>query len=359
MKSVKVNLGSRSYRILIGVDLGDIGKALRTVSLSGRIMIVTNPRVDKLYSGQIGLSLKAAGFVVFKTVISEGERFKSQVSANRIYQQCLRYGLDRNSTILALGGGVIGDLAGFAASSYLRGINFVQVPTTLLAQVDSSVGGKVGINLPGGKNLIGAFYQPKLVYIDLKVLKTLPAREFANGLAEVIKYGMIYDKHFFAFLEKNMTKNRQADILEKVVTRSCAIKALVVTKDEREKNLRAILNFGHTIGHALEGAAAYKGFTHGEAVAVGMVGAAIIANNVGLADSNLEKKLSSLLVRAGLPVSAKGQGLAWKKLLGFMQKDKKVINERIRFILPLAIGKVTVEDSVPLQVIRQAIAELS
>jgi 3-dehydroquinate synthase len=370
MQTVRVNLKERSYRIMVGVDLSGIGKTMRDLNLGGKVMIVTNPRVGRFYLPKVEQSLKNSGFSVFKVIIADGERYKSQESANKIYAQCLKNDFDRKSTIVALGGGVIGDLAGFAAATFMRGINLVQVPTTLLAQVDSSVGGKVGVNLPDGKNMVGAFYQPKVVYADLKTLQTLPAKEFAHGLAEVIKYGVIYDAGLFAFLEKNIAQIKKLDeaVLQKVISRCCEIKATVVALDEREKNLRAILNFGHTLGHALEGLTCYKKYKHGEAVAIGMVGAVKIAVSLQMAaaegeprqgrDGSLETRLKALLMKAGLPVSIKGIKLSWPVFLRFMQHDKKALAGNVRFVLPLAVGKVKIVDTVPLSVIKNTVAYL-
>ncbi len=361
MKKVKVNLKERSYNIIVRADLAKIGSSLRALKIGQKVMIVTNPKVGHWYLPQVEQSLKKAGFTVNCTMIPDGERYKSQESANKVYARCLQYGLDRGGTILALGGGVIGDLAGFAAATFMRGINLVQVPTTLLAQVDSSVGGKVGINLPDGKNMVGAFYQPKLVYTDLKTLRTLPAKEFSHGLAEVIKYGVIYDASLFAYLEKNIGRLKKLDetVLQKVISRCCAIKARVVALDEKEKNLRAILNFGHTIGHALEGITRYKKYKHGEAVAIGMIGAARIAECLKLNAEGISGRMEKLLIKAGLPVQVKGVKLVWADFLRFMQHDKKVLAGNIRFVLPVAIGKVKIIDTVPLPVIKEVINSLS
>ncbi|MDD5131686.1 MAG: 3-dehydroquinate synthase [bacterium] len=361
MRTVKVNLKDRSYKILVGADLSKLGSAMRALKLGRQVMIVTNPRVGRWYLAKVEKSLEQNGYSVYHTIIPDGERYKSQESANKIYAKCLRSGFDRGGTILALGGGVIGDLAGFAAATFLRGISLVQVPTTLLSQVDSSVGGKVAVNLPDGKNMIGAFYQPKLVYTDLKTLQTLPAKEFANGLAEVIKYGIIYDKRLFAYLEKNILciKKLDAAILEKVISRCCEIKARVVALDEREKNLRAILNFGHTFGHALEGITQYKKYKHGEAVAIGMVGAAKIAECLKLNAEEITDRLEKLLKEAELPVSIRGIKISWADYLRFMRHDKKVLAGKIRFVLPVEIGKVKIVDTVPLSVIKNTIVSLT
>jgi 3-dehydroquinate synthase len=360
MKIVKVNLAERSYRIMIGAELKNIGASLASIALGPKIMVISNQTVNKLYGKTVENSLFKAGFDVYRVLIGDGERFKTQDSANKIYQHCLAHKLDRHSSILALGGGVVGDLAGYAAANYLRGINFVQAPTTLLAQVDSSVGGKVGVNMPGGKNLIGAFYQPKLVYIDPGVLKTLPDKELANGLAEVIKYGVIYDRKFFAYLEKNISGvlQRGKPVLESVISRSCQIKALIVSRDEKENDLRAILNFGHTLGHALETLASYRGYTHGKAVAIGMVGAMKIAVSLELIDAKAEERLIKLLERAGLPVTIKPQPVSWGEFYGVLRHDKKAVDDKLRFILPVKIGQVTISDRVPVAVIQKTMAEL-
>jgi 3-dehydroquinate synthase len=360
MKTVKVNLQERSYRILVGADLARLGHTLRTLKLGRKVMIVTNPGVGCWYLSKVERSLKKAGFTAYHIIIPDGEHYKSQESANKIYAGCLQCGFERGDTILALGGGVIGDLAGFAAATFMRGINLVQVPTTLLAQVDSSVGGKVGVNLPDGKNMVGAFYQPKLVYADLKTLRTLPAKEFAHGLAEVIKYGVIYDARLFAFLEKNIEQIKKLDeaVLQKVISRCCQIKANVVALDEREKNLRAILNFGHTLGHALEGLTHYKKYKHGEAVAIGMVGAVKIAISLRMTDSSLEDRLKKLLRNAGLPVTIKGVKISWADFLRFMQHDKKVLAGNIRFVLPKAIGQVVIYDRINLAIVKETVQTL-
>ncbi|MDD5491754.1 MAG: 3-dehydroquinate synthase [bacterium] len=357
MQTVKVRLKDRSYKILIGVDLSKLGSAMRDLKLGRQVMIVTNPKVGRLYLSKTEHSLIKSGFYVHYTLIPDGERYKTQESANRIYAHCLQRGFDRGDTILALGGGVIGDLAGFAAATFMRGINLVQVPTTLLAQVDSSVGGKVGINLPDGKNMVGAFYQPKLVYADPKTLRTLPAKELSNGLAEVIKYGIIYDARLISYLEKNINQIKKLDeiTLQKVISRCCDIKARVVALDERERNIRAILNFGHTIGHTIEGLTHFKKYKHGEAVAIGMVGAAKIAISLQMADGSLETRLKALLKRAGLPVTIKGIKVTWADFLRFMRHDKKALAGKIRFVLPVGIGKVKIVDTVPLSVIRNVI----
>ena len=358
MKTVKVNLAERSYRILIGAELKNIGAALSSIALGANIMIISNQKVHKLYGKVVKDSLSKAGFDVSIVLIGDGERFKTQDSANKIYQHCLVHKLDRHSAILALGGGVVGDLAGYAAANYLRGINFVQVPTTLLAQVDSSVGGKVGVNMPGGKNLIGAFYQPKLVYIDPAVLKTLPDRELSNGLAEVIKYGVIYDRKFFAYLENHVDalNQRQADVLQHVIARCCRLKADVVEQDEREvTGLRAVLNYGHTFGHAFEAEAGYDRFLHGEAVSLGMVCASRLAQSLGRVDAEFTRRQHDLLAALGLPVRV--PDLDHNGLLAAMQRDKKVEHGRLRFVLPTRMGHVELVPGVPEELVRAAFVD--
>jgi 3-dehydroquinate synthase len=271
--------------------------------------------------------------------------------------QLAAHRLERTSFIVALGGGVVGDLAGFVAATYLRGIPFVQVPTTLLAQVDSSVGGKTGVNLKAGKNLVGAFYQPQLVLCDLATLKTLPKREYISGLAEVIKYGVIYDAVLFAQLERNLPKllQRDAATLAAVIARCCEIKADVVGQDETEGGLRAILNFGHTIGHAIENSSGYGTFLHGEAISIGQVAAAKLSHQVLGLPSGDVARIEKLFTRAGLPVKLKLDGVRRKKLFAAMKLDKKVSGGEVKFVLAKKIGRVNFGCQVPLETIREII----
>ena len=278
MKEVKVELGDRSYPIRIGNGIIDnLGEWCKEVGLRGKCLVVSDENVAPLYADRALLALESAGFSAKLTVLPAGEQTKCCEKLFGLYDEMLSHGMDRKSFIVALGGGVIGDLSGYAAASFLRGIEFVQVPTTLLSMVDSSVGGKTGINIPQGKNLIGAFHQPKLVCMDLETLKTLAVREYRAGMAEVIKYGPIWDLEFFKKLEANaeiladVNVALTSDLLAEIVARSCEIKAEVVSHDEREGGLRAILNFGHTVGHAIEKCAGYGEYVHGEAVAIGMV----------------------------------------------------------------------------------------
>ncbi|AGB40502.1 3-dehydroquinate synthase [Halobacteroides halobius DSM 5150] len=359
METVKVDLGVRSYQIKIGEDiLANLGAYLQELDIGSKVLIITNPLVNSLYGSEVKEAIAKVGFDVSKALISDGEEYKSLETAQDLYDKAVGVGLDRTSTIVALGGGVVGDIAGFIAASFMRGINFVQVPTTVLAQVDSSVGGKVAVNHPQGKNLIGDFYQPKLVVADKKVLSTLEERELKAGLAEVIKYGVIWDQQFFAFLEKRIDEilNLETDAIIKLVTRSCEIKAAVVAEDEKEEGLRAILNYGHTIGHALEAVTNYKKYRHGEAVAIGMVAAAKLAYKRGLLDSAALERQKELISNFGLPVAY--HNLEKEQIIKALSKDKKVKNGVIRFILANQIGKVIITSDLTEENIRETLEEL-
>jgi 3-dehydroquinate synthase len=343
MRIVKVPLGDRSYRILIGRGLlSRLGAECSRLQLGRRCAIISDRNVAPRFAKIAQHSLEQAGFESFLITVPAGETAKSMKSVESCYDQLARHRLERNSFIIALGGGVVGDLAGFVAASYLRGIAFVQAPTTLLAQVDSSVGGKVGVNLKAGKNLVGAFYQPRLVLCDFDTLRTLPAREYRAGLAEVIKYGIIHDGALFRQLESAMPRllKRDTKTLAGVVARCCEIKAKVVGQDETESGLRAILNFGHTIGHALEAVSGYGKYLHGEAISIGQIAAAeISAGESGLPEKDLQR-IRRLFQRAGLPVSVDLGRAARKKLLKAMQLDKKVSHGEVKFVLARRIGSV-------------------
>src|SRR5574337_2001017 len=335
---VPVTLGSRSYQIVVGTGLlKQLGALSGELLLSRRTMIVTNPGVGRLYGTTVATSLRRAGFQVAITEVPTGERAKSLRYAAGLYRTFLRNRMDRRSAVVALGGGVIGDLAGYAAATFLRGLPLVQVPTTLLAQVDSSVGGKVAVNLPAGKNLVGAFYQPSLVVADVQTMKSLPPRQMRAGLAEVIKYGMIADRELLAYVETHLDSILRAEEepLTHLVTRSCAIKAHVVEQDEREEGMRAILNFGHIVGHALETAAGYQRLLHGEAIAIGMMVATMLSVNRGLCEHKELDRLRTLLVRIGLPTRA---SVNQPSLLQTIRYDKKVRNKMIYFVLTKGIG---------------------
>ena len=341
METLTVNLGDRSYPIHIGDGiLSRAGDFLRQVGLGGKVAIVTNPTVAQLYLDPVNEALTRAGFEVTPILLPDGEEHKDIQALAAIYDRLIGDRFERRSSILALGGGVVGDLAGFAAATYLRGVPYVQVPTTLLAQVDSSVGGKTGINHHDGKNLIGAFYQPKAVLIDIAVLKTLPRRELVAGLAEVIKYGIIDDPALFSLQEKEMQKiiGLDRELLVRIITASCAIKARVVELDEREDDYRAVLNFGHTIGHALEAVTGYTRFLHGEAVGVGMVKAAAISMQRGFCDGKDFTRIQKLVEKAGLPSDIPAD-VRLEDLVHSMETDKKSGGGRIKFVMCAGIGK--------------------
>ncbi len=339
MKALKVDLGERSYNIIFGNRiLTEFGSLCRELNLGDRAMVVTNATVGGYYLDCLKDTLIKEGVMVHSIEIPEGEEFKNIETLKHIYDSLVSACLDRGSFMVALGGGVIGDITGFAAATFLRGISYLQVPTTLLAQVDSSVGGKTGINHEKGKNLIGAFYQPKLVLIDVSTLDTLPEREYISGLAEVVKYGIVYDADLFAFICDNTDKllARDKNCLMSVVTRSCEIKASVVTRDEKEAGLRAILNFGHTIGHAVESLTDYKTYLHGEAISIGMVLAARISEKMGYSMSADTDKIISLLRKLKLPVEP--PSFNRESYMTAILHDKKVKSGRITFVLNNGIG---------------------
>ena len=352
---MSVSLGTRSYSILVGPKLlSQLGRRCAELKLGKRCAIISDNNVARHYAATAEKQLRAAGFDPVRVIVPAGESSKSLDTVQRCYDKLAAHRLERKSFVVALGGGVVGDLAGFVAATYLRGIPFVQVPTTLLAQVDSSVGGKVGVNLPAGKNLVGAFYQPRLVLCDLSVLKTLPPREFRAGVAEVIKYGIIYDSALFAHLERDMSKLLKLNpkTLAEVVARCCEIKAEVVGQDETESGLRAILNFGHTIGHGLEAISRYGKYLHGEAISIGQVAAAeLSAALAGLSQLEVER-ISDLFRRANLPTSVELNKREMKQLFGAMRLDKKVSDGEIKFVLAKRIGEVTWGQRVPEELIR-------
>jgi 3-dehydroquinate synthase len=353
MKTLTVNLGERSYPIYVGQDiLSRAGEFLRMAGLPGRVAVVTNPIVAEFYLDRVSQSLNHAGFEVTPVLIPNGEEHKSHASLTTIYDSLVNARLERKSCVLALGGGVIGDIAGFAAATYLRGVPYVQIPTTLLAQVDSSVGGKTGINHQHGKNLIGAFYQPRLVLIDVDALTTLPPRELIAGLAEVIKYGIIEDAELFHLLENKVDRliGLDRELLIQVVTTSCAIKARVVEQDEREDDYRAVLNFGHTVGHALEAATEYREFLHGEAVAIGMVKAAAISSRYGFCDQRSLGRIRGLIEKAGLPAGLP-ENVTAASLISAMEIDKKSAGGKIKFVVCAGVGQARFHSLSPAQVL--------
>jgi 3-dehydroquinate synthase len=345
MHVVKVDLGERSYDILIGAAIDELGSRMDELRIGRKAAVVTNPTVNRLYGERALRSLAGARFRAMPVEIPDGEQYKTLDWANAVYTALLINSFDRRSPLVALGGGVIGDLTGFAAATYMRGVPFIQVPTTLLAMVDSSVGGKTGVNHSLGKNMIGAFHQPRLVLTDLNVLKTLPKEEFLAGMAEVIKYGVIWDHELFAFLERNREKilNQEQGPLSHIIGRSCEIKADVVNKDEREGGLRAILNFGHTLGHAIETLENYT-MRHGEAVAIGMVYASRLAGRMGLCAAKVPEKIEALIRGYGLPTSLAALKCrpSVAQLMDAISVDKKAEDGRARFVLPRRIGEVVV-----------------
>lgn len=344
MERIKVALGERSYEITLGAGILDrVGSICRDAGLRGVAAVVSNTTVASLYYDLVRASLEQAGYRVVLVGLPDGEGFKNSATLNLIYDSMVDASLDRGSFILALGGGVVGDMAGFAAASYLRGIPFVQLPTSLLAQVDSSVGGKTGINHSRGKNLIGAFYQPRAVLIDVAILDTLPEREYRSGLGEILKYGAVLDRDFFSFLELNARQllARDTDALIHAVGRSCAIKTRVVESDEREGGVRAVLNYGHTLGHAVETLTGYGSYLHGEAVAIGMVQAARISHSFGFCSGAERGRIESLIGLFGLPgeLPAFSAG-AYAEALSH---DKKVRDSGLTFICNFGIGAYRME----------------
>jgi 3-dehydroquinate synthase len=343
MRTVRVALGGRSYSIRIGGGLIDgLGPDCARLALGRRCAIVSDTHVAPLLGDRAQRSLAAAGFDPVFITLPAGEKTKSLTHLAACYRQFAAHRLERRSFVVALGGGVVGDLAGFAAATYLRGLDFVQVPTTLLAQVDSSVGGKVGVNLPAGKNLVGAFHQPRLVLCDLDTLATLPPRELRAGLAEVIKYGIICDAALFRRLERDLDALLRIDPapLAAVVARCCQIKADVVGQDETETGRRAILNFGHTIGHALEAIAGYGRYLHGEAIAIGQTAAAALSVRLSGFPGADAGRIRRLFDRAGLPTTVRLAPAQVERLLAAMRLDKKVSGGEVRFVLARRIGEV-------------------
>lgn len=348
MKTIPVRLKESPYPIQLGVSLSHLGKTLKLLpKIPEKTLIMTHPNLDALYGKTILKSLKQQGIKGKIVFIPEGEKSKNLQMVHNLYRICIREKLDRTSAIIALGGGVIGDIAGYVSATYLRGIPLIQVPTTLLAMVDSSIGGKVGVDLPEAKNSIGAFFHPKVVWIDFSTLKTLPEKEFRNGLAEVIKYGIIKDKNLFMLLEKMIDSPKLNHYLPEIIGRCAKIKADVVSKDEKEtKGLREILNFGHTVGHAIETITHYRRYKHGEAISVGMCAAGFISNILRLWERKDLMRMESLIARAGLPTRLPSN-LPQDKILRVLFRDKKVQKGELRFVLPVKIGKVIVKEISP------------
>ncbi|HEY2826091.1 MAG TPA: 3-dehydroquinate synthase [Pirellulales bacterium] len=355
--SVRVNLRERSYEIRIGSGvLKSAGQVQIGSSPIKRAFIITDDRVESLHAVPVAHSFETAGTQVDTLVVPSGEQSKSTTQADHLWNRLLELGADRQSLIVAVGGGVVGDLAGFIAATYARGLPYLQVPTTLLAQVDSSIGGKVGVNLPHAKNMVGAFWQPAAVLIDTQTLQTLPEREYRSGLAEVVKYGVILDTDFFERLTREAPAllERKSHILNEVIARCCRLKADVVEADEREESgHRAVLNYGHTFAHALEAVAGYGQLLHGEAVSIGMMCAARLAQSLGRVDINFVQRQLALLTALNLPVTS--PKLNADQLLAAMLRDKKSKHGQLQFILPTRLGHVELVSSIDVAAVRSAL----
>lgn len=359
---IPVSLPHTNYNVVISPHcLDSLGKHLTSLDLGNKILVISNPEIFNYYGETVIKSLNQVGFEVFSHLIPAGETYKTLESISQVYDTALKHRLERSSTFLALGGGVIGDMTGFAAATWLRGINFVQVPTSLLAMVDASIGGKTGVNHPQGKNLIGAFYQPRLVFIDPMVLKTLPIREFRAGMAEVIKYGVIWDENLFTQLEsqKNLDKLDDFDlkVLQEIITKSCQAKVDVVSQDEKEAGIRAILNYGHTIGHAIESLTGYSTINHGEAVGIGMIAAGKISVKLGMWTEEITQRQEKLIQKSALPITIPNT-VKSNDIINTLQLDKKVKAGKVRFILPTDISQVEINDSVSSELIKTVIEEM-
>lgn len=369
-----VETSTQSYPVFVGYGLLDqLGEKMREAGLFGTAIIISDENVLPIYGPELEETLSCSGFAVTAIALPAGEETKSIDYANRVFDALVEHRVERDDVIVAVGGGVVGDLAGFVAATFLRGISWVQVPTSLVAMVDASIGGKVGINHPEGKNLIGAFYQPKLVMADCQTLATLSERELVSGWAEVVKHGLILDEEFFVFLEANADRlvGLEPEALAEAIARSAAIKAGVVSEDEREKaGRRIILNYGHTIGHGLEAATGYRSFLHGEAVAIGMMGAARLSARLGLLSSEVVDRQRALLQRLGLPVSVSwsqsaehekrvGRHVSLAEVMRAMELDKKTSEKTIRWVLLRGIGKAVVQSDVPRDDVLAVLQELA
>lgn len=341
-RRIKVRGGTSSYEIVVGRPLEQFSRVFAGLAgKAARVLVVTDRKIVSSYGKKLLQGLRQEGFQAHLTQVPSGERSKTLAQAERLYRLCAQAGLERRSWLIALGGGVIGDLAGFVAATYLRGIGFVQVPTTLLAQVDAAIGGKTGVDIPEGKNLVGCFYQPRLVWIDPALLRTLPKSHWHNGLAEVIKYAAIGDRALFATLEKHMESLLQGLSAPwvSIIGRCAEMKARIVERDPFEtRGVRSLLNFGHSVGHAIEAATDFSRYLHGEAIAIGMFVAAFISQQAGLIDSVERIRLGTLLTRAGLP-SRVDTPIPRARILEFLSRDKKVANGSVRFVLLKGIGK--------------------
>jgi 3-dehydroquinate synthase len=355
-RQIDVALGERSYPIYFGTAMTEsFAPTCRQHGIPRHVVIITDTNVAAQYLEPLEKHLRQFEFDASSIVVPPGETQKSLSRANAIFTALLQRRVGRKAAIIALGGGVVGDLAGFVAATYQRGIALIQVPTTLLAQVDSSVGGKVAVNHPLGKNMIGAFYQPKFVWIDGATLQTLPPREIVCGLAEVVKYGVIFDAEFFAYLEANLEAIMRLDqeAIMHIQARCCELKARVVAEDERELGLRAVLNYGHTVGHALEAVGKYRALKHGEAVLLGMAAEAFIAREMGLLPANVLERIETFVSR--IPLRLKKDAFAPAKILDTIRLDKKAVEGKTRFVLPVQLGEVRVLDEVEPELIRSSL----
>lgn len=353
MQTLNVELGDRSYPIFVGADLFR-AEHLKPYIKGNQILIVSNETVAPLYLDQLKAVLPAVQ--IDEVILPDGEQFKTLDQLNAVYDHLLKNRHNRTTTLIALGGGVVGDMTGFAAACYQRGVNFIQIPTTLLSQVDSSVGGKTGVNHPLGKNMIGAFHQPQVVLASVDVLRTLPDRELSAGLAEVIKYGLVYDSGFLDWLEGNMSGlvGRNSALLSRAIYRSCELKAEVVAQDEKESGVRALLNLGHTFGHAIESCQGYGNWLHGEAVAVGTVMAADLSQRLGWINSEDYARVVRIFKLANLPVAAP-EGMTADEFMSLMAVDKKVIDGQLRLILLRSLGSAVVTDKFDPKALQQTL----
>jgi 3-dehydroquinate synthase len=360
VQKVTVSLGDRSYDIMIGHEiLGALGDAVSKLGLGPKHMVVTSPGLWPLYGKTAHDSLAANGFDISSAQINDDEESKSIETVMSLYDRLVEREFSRDSAITAVGGGVVGDVAGFAAATYMRGMRLVQVPTTLLAQVDSSIGGKTGVNLPSGKNLVGAFHQPALVWTDVSTLKTLPERELRSGMAEVIKYAIVADSGLFNILEEKIGSVFQAssDTLIEIISRCCSAKARIVEKDEKDRSVRSILNYGHTFGHALETLSNYRQFTHGEAVALGMIVAARVSCEIGATDQSTVEKQERLISTAGLPTKI-DRTVNPEDIARQLTRDKKRLAGQTGWVLPKTIGEVFLTHEVPLDIVLRVVKGL-
>lgn len=353
-----INLKDRSYPIYITTGFEELGKSILSFKPGSKVLLITDENVDRYYTDICLKELESSSFEVYRHILKPGEENKTLESVNDIYRKMVEYKLDRNSTIIALGGGVVGDISGFAAATYMRGINFVQIPTTLLSQADSSIGGKTGVDYDGHKNIIGAFYQPKMVFMNVNTIRTLPRRQISAGLAEIIKHGFIADSEYCEYIKDHSEKifNFDENVLQYLAKQNCTIKGHVVEEDEKEDDLRAILNFGHTIGHAIETVQNFS-LLHGECVAIGMVGAYKLSCYLNVVPDAVVEEVKSILLKLDLPVSLPGMDI--DEVYSQIFYDKKVKDNKLKFILPRKIGDVfqcTIEDS---ELIRKVLSDLS